>query len=159
MAVPQRTDPGFARYTGDERPNIWAEHLADHNALASGSVSNTVAGVTFTIGTIAGDVINIGIVLEDADGNALTAVANVIGFLSDDIAGLDVSGTAPDGTFIIGTDGFILASITAKLVFLLQSDAIGAIDLDITETGADTWYFVVVLANGTQVVSSAIVIA
>lgn len=159
MVIAQRTDPGYPRYTGDAAPNLWAEHLADHNALHAASASDTVAGVTWTIGTIAGDVINIGIVLTDAEGTAISSVAVVTAFLSDDIAGLDVSGTAPDGTFIIGTDGFIVASVTAKLVFILQSDAIGAIDLDITETGADTWYFVVVLANGTQAVSPAIVIA
>ncbi len=158
MAIPQRTDPGFARYTGDERPNIWAEHLADHNLLHAESVSDTVAGVSFVIGSQGGDIINIGIVLEDADGNAITSVAVVTAFLSDDSGGLDVSGTAPDGTFVIGTDGFIVASVTAKLVFILQSDAVGAIDLNLTETGADTWFFVVVLANGTQVVSGAIVI-
>jgi len=158
MAIPQRTDPGFARYTGDERPNIWAEHLADHNALHAESVSDTVAGASFVIGSQGGDIINIGIVLEDADGNAITSVAVVTAFLSDDSGGLDVSGTAPDGTFVIGTDGFIVASVTAKLVFILQSDAVGAIDLNLTETGADTWFFVVVLANGTQVVSGAIVI-
>ncbi len=158
MAIPQRTDPGFARYTGDERPNIWAEHLADHNALHAASVSDSVAGASFVIGSQGGDIINIGIVLEDADGNAITSVAVVTAFLSDDSGGLDVSGTAPDGTFVIGTDGFIVASVTAKLVFILQSDAVGAIDLNLTETGADTWFFVVVLANGTQVVSGAIVI-
>ena len=158
MAIPQRTDPGFARYTGDERPNIWAEHLADHNALHAESVSDTVAGASFVIGAQGGDIINIGIVLEDADGNAITSVAVVTAFLSDDSGGLDVSGTAPGTSVAIGTDGFVIAALTAKLVFILQSDAVGAIDLDLTETGADTWFMVVVLANGTQVVSGAIAI-
>lgn len=159
MAIPQRTDPGFARYTGAEKPNIWSQHLADHNALHAASVSNTVAGVSFVIGTEAANVINVGVQLEDADGVAVAAVGVVTAFLSDDSGGDSISGTAPATSVAIGTDGAIIVELTTKLAWILQSESDGDIDIDITETGVDTWFLVVVLANGTQVVSAAITFA
>ncbi len=159
MALAQRTDPGFPRYTGDASPNLWTEHLADHNELHGASVSDSIAGVSFVIGSESSDTINVGIQLEDADGNAIASVGVVTAFLSDDSGGLGISGTAPATSVLIGTDGAIIVSLTAKLAFILQSEADGDIDLNIIETGVDTWHLVVVLANGTQVVSAAITFA
>ncbi len=159
MALPQRTDPGFARYTGDEKPNIWAEHLADHNTLHAASVSDTVAGVSFVIGSESSNTINVGIQLEDADGNDVAAVGVVQAFLSDDSGGLGVAGTAPDTSVLIGTDGAIIVEYTTDIAWMLQSEADGDIDINIIETSVDTWFLVIVLANGTIVVSEAITFA
>ena len=160
MALPQRTDPGFARYTGAEKPNIWAEHLADHNALHAASVSDTVAGVSFVIGAEASNVINVGIQLEDADGVAVAAIGVVTAFLSDASTGIGISAAAPDGSVAIGTDGAIIVEHVTDLAWILQSEADGDIDLDINDvTGTPTWHLVVVLANGTMVVSAAITFA
>ena len=123
------------------------------------SLDGIPAGVTFTIGSEAANVINVGLQLEDANGNDLAVAGNVRAFLSDNSTGLDVTTTAPDGGIADGTDGNITGSITANIHLLLQSEADGDIDIDITETGVDTWYLVVVLPNGKQVVSSAITFA
>ena len=159
MALPQRTDPGFARYTGDQKPNIWSEHLADHNTLHAASVSDTVAGASFVIGAEGSNTINVGIQLEDADGGAVAAVGVVTAFLSDDSGGLGISGTAPATSVLIGTDGAIVVEHVTDLAWILQSEADSDIDIDIIETGVDTWFLVIVLANGTQVVSAAITFA
>ncbi len=118
-----------------------------------------VGGATFTIGDEAGNSINVAIQLTDADGNDLAAVSYVTAFLSDADTGIGVAATAPDGDIAIGTDGAILGELVADKVFLLQSEADGDIDLDIGESGADTFYLVVILPNGTQVVSGEITFA
>ena len=89
-------------------------------------------------------------------GADIDYAGHVMAYLSDDSGGIGISGTAPATSVAIGTDGAIIKELTTKLAWLLQSETDGDIDLTITETGADTWYLVVVLPNGTQVVSDAI---
>ena len=123
------------------------------------NIQNAPANVSFTIGTEATNAITVNIQLNDKSGAALTAAACVFAFLSDNATGLDVSGTAPDGGVASGTDGDIIVAHTAALVFTLQSETDGDIDIVITESGADTWYLVVVDAYGKQHVSDAITFA
>lgn len=111
--------------------------------------------VDFTIGTEAANAINVALQLNDAAGVALATRAAVLAYLSDDANGDSIAGTAPDGNVAIGTDG-VLIPVVADKAFWLVSEADGDIDLDIGESGADTWYLVVVLPNGKLVVSSAI---
>jgi len=94
--------------------------------------------------------------LEDADGNDISAIAHVHAYLSDVSTGIGISGTAPATSVAIGTDGAIIVEEVTKLAWWLQSEADGDIDLNITEVGAQTWYMVVVLPNGFQIVSTAI---
>lgn len=119
------------------------------------TVENQVAGVTFVIGAPA-TAVNVGLQLEDADGNDISAIAHVNAYLSDVSTGIGISGTAPATSVAIGTDGAIIVEEVTKLAWWLQSEADGDIDLTITEVGADTWYMVVVLPNGYQIVSGAI---
>lgn len=121
--------------------------------------ANAPLDATITVGTEADNAINVAIQLKDAGGADLAVPGYVTAFLSDDSGGVAISGTAPATSVAIGTDGAIIKELTTKLAWILQSEADGDIDLTITETGADTWYLVVVLPDGSQVVSGAITFA
>ena len=127
--------------------------------VQSGGKAGRICGVTFTIGAEATNVINVGLQLTDAQGNDLDEIGTVFAFLSDSATGDSISGTAPATSVAIGTDGAIIVEHTTKLCWTLQSESDGDIDIDITETGADTWYLVVVLPDGTSTVSDAITFA
>jgi hypothetical protein len=118
-------------------------------------VVNRVGGATFTIGTEAANVINVAVQLTDGTDD-IAAAANVRIYLSSVATGLDFEATGPD-SWAIGTDGSLLAdggdSVIAGQVV---SEADGDFDLDITKSGADTFYLVVVLPNGGIAVSGAI---
>lgn len=111
--------------------------------------------VDITVAAAVGDVINVALQLNDAAGTALATRASVFAYLSDDANGDTIAGTAPDGHVAIGTDGLAIPLVTDK-AWLLTSEADGDIDLSITESGADTWYLIVVLPNGKLAASGAI---
>jgi hypothetical protein len=114
--------------------------------------------VDFTIGSEAGNVINVGIQLNDAGGTALATRASVYGYLSDDANGDSIAGTAPDGGWAIGTDGLLIPGVTNKSAIFV-SEADGDIDINITESGTDTWYLILILPNGLLAASGAITFA
>ena len=119
--------------------------------------ANVVGGVDFTIGSESSNVINVALQLNDVRGNAVGQRCGVFAYLSDDANGDSVVATAPD-TVAIGTDGLAIETVADK-AFQLISETDGDIDLDIGKTGADTYYLVVVLPDGTLVVSDAITFA
>lgn len=142
--------------------------LADFDKLAAVTASaaelnindGIAAGATMVVGTESSNAINVTIQLTDADGADLAAIGHVRAYLSDTVTtGIGISGTAPATSVAIGTDGAIIVEEVTKLAWWLQSEADGDIDLTITETGADTWYLVIVFADGTQAVSDAITFA
>jgi len=114
---------------------------------------------TFTIGTEAANVINVGVQLTDRhNGNELTERTCLPWYMSDDANGDSIAGTAASGGIAIGTDG-LLIEWTANLAGLATCEADGDIDIDITETGIDTWYLVLVMPDGRLQVSGAITFA
>jgi hypothetical protein len=124
------------------------------NAAIIGSPLNA----TITPGAEAGNIINVAIQLQDGDGTDLTNVGALVFYLADDAAGLTPSGTAPDGGIAIGTDGALIEWVP-NLSGLAISEADGDIDIDMTESGAATWYLVLVLPNRQLKISSAITFA
>lgn len=112
--------------------------------------SSVVAGVTFTIGAEAANARNVQVKL--ASGGAHGAV---LAYLSDDASGNSIVATAPSGGWAIGTDGLLIPLVTNKAAYLV-SEADGDIDVTITEAGVKTVYLVIVLPDGSLVVSSAI---
>lgn len=152
---------------GQHQSTIYTEQGGDVMVVESGGAIDVqrggnigrICGATCTVGAEAANVINVAIQLTDAQGNDLDEVGTVFAFLSDASTGIGISGTAPVTSVAIGTDGAIIKEHTTKLAWTLQSEADGDIDLDITETGADTWYLVIVLPDGTSVVSDAITFA
>jgi len=116
--------------------------------------ANTVGGAVMTVNAEAANVINVGIQLNDADGNAMAQAASVVAYLSADAAGQTIA-TAHSSSPAIGTDGLLQALVT-DLTFLLTSEADGDIDIDFTETGALTVYLCIVLPDGSLSISDAI---
>lgn len=122
-------------------------------------LAGKVAGVTYTIGSEAANVINVGLQLEDQAGDDLAARACVFAYLSDDANGNSNVATAPDGGWAIGTDGLLISVVDNKAAFLV-SEVDGDIDIDITHAaGAKTVYLIVVTPTGNLLPSAAITFA
>lgn len=115
---------------------------------------NQVAGATIVVGAEAADVIKVTIQFTDAAGADMATRVAVPWYLSADANG-DAIATAHSGGVAIGTDGLLL-EWTANLSGLLISEADGDADIDMTEAGALTAYLVLIMPNGSLVVSDAI---
>lgn len=102
--------------------------------------------------------INVTIQLKDSAGADLAVRGSVYAYLSDDANGDSIAGTAPDGGWAIGTDGVLHPMIAGKAARLV-SEADGDIDVTITESGAGTWYLILVMPDGKLVASGAITFA
>ena len=116
--------------------------------------------VEFTIGAeTGGDTINVGIVVKDARGNPPTGPCILRAFLSDVATGLGISAVATTTAPAVGTDGSLLSiDVTGKMM-TLQTDAEGAVDINVIQTAAQTYYLVVILPDGSIAVSGAITFA
>lgn len=137
--------------------------LAGTQVTASAAELNTLDGTavtwpdllpsapTITVGAQAGDVINVAVQLNDVQSNAIAASKEVRVYLSDDSAGDGLAGTAPDGGWAIGTDGTINEQTTANKAAFIWTESDGQFDVDITESGADTWYLCVVIGTNLYV--------
>lgn len=116
------------------------------------------AYATLVAGSEDTNVVNVAIQLyADADGTIeLDNVASVEIWISDAATGIGLAATAPDGGFAIGTDGDILAELVTSKFAIVQSEADGDIDIDVTESGTDTFYVALrVPATGRVFVSGA----
>lgn len=155
-------DAALLKINGTQVTSTAAELNAVDGITSSVDELNALDGapfdVDFTIGSEAGNVINVGLQLNDAGGTALATRASVLAYLSDDANGDSIAAAAPDGGWAIGTDGLLIPVVTNKAAQLV-SEADGDIDINITESGADTWYLIVVLPNGLLVASAAITFA
>lgn len=113
---------------------------------------------TITVSAEATNVVTVGIQLLDGNGDDLANVAGVYFYLSDDSGGSGVAATAPDGGIAIGTDGTLAQVVAGKCGWLI-SEADGDIDIEVTESGTDTFYLVLILPSGEIVVSDALTFA
>lgn len=107
------------------------------------------------VGTETENVINVAIQLKDVAAADMAVRGSVLVYLSDDANGDSIAEAAPSGGVAIGTDGLAIPVVAGKCVQLI-SESDGDIDLDIEESGEDTWYLIVVLPNGKLVASDAI---
>lgn len=122
-------------------------------------LQNLHLNATIVVGAEAADVINVAIQLKQAkSGDDLAVRGSVFAYLSDDANGDSIAATAPDGNVAVGTDGLLIPVVTDK-AFQLVSEADGDIDLDITESGTDTWYLILVMPDGRLIASDAITFA
>jgi len=142
--------------------------IADCDELKAGNDAQegtdgllTPLGCEFTIGTEAANVINVAGQVRSsllaAKGSDIAQSVALKAYLSANADGSTLA-TAPDGGVAIGTDGLILPDV-ANQVFTIVTEADGDFDIDITETGAGTWYLVIVNALGQLVISDAITFA
>jgi len=110
--------------------------------------------VEFTIGEEITNTKNVAMVFQSG-GNPLYDFGFVQAYISDNSDGSTLAATAPSGGWAIGTNGLLLPIIANKYA-TLRTNVAGLVDVTITETGVDTFYVVVILPDGTQVVSSAV---
>jgi len=155
MPLQENAVGSISTWAAESTPDL---HATEHNALHT-AYNKPAAGAAFVIGAEASDIINVGIVLSDNEGDTMAVVSSFQAFLSDDSGGDSIASTAPDTSVGVGTDGAIIVEHTTDLAWILQTEDDGAIDLDIDESGVDTWFLVVVLPSGLQVVSAAITFA
>ena len=125
---------------------------------AGGVVDNigAVAGATIVVGAEAANVRLITIQLTDGAGADITVRQVVTVVVLLDANGDAIVTTGGSTGIAIGTDGAILATVVAKKVFLVVSEADGDIDLSWTDTGTEVAYLGVVLPNGKLVISTAL---
>lgn len=146
--------------TKTQASSIWTLRQAKWiNKLFGEIAAASAASASFTIGAEATNVINVAVALLDGAGTALASLHGVSVFLSDASTGIGIAATAPDGGIAIGTDGAILDATVADKALWAQSEADGTFDFDIEESGVATWYLVVQLPDGKQIVSDAITFA
>lgn len=112
------------------------------------------ATASFTIGTEAANVINVGIQLKDGLGQDLNHRCGLKMYLSSDANGDTIEGSGPD-SWAIGTDGILLKDGGDSLISgILISESDGDIDLNMTHVGADTFYLNLVMPGTGKVVTS-----
>ncbi len=111
--------------------------------------------VEIVVGVEVPNVINVTLQAVDGQGVALAQQLSFLAWLSD-TAGAAATAAAPSVGTSIGTNGVIIIEHTAEILFELLTDADGALDLDIEEAAADTWFLNVRLPGGAIVSSAAI---
>lgn len=113
---------------------------------------------TVTVSAENTNVVTVTIQLQDGNGDDLANVAGVYFYLSDDSGGSGVAATAPNGGIAIGTDGTLAEVVSGKAGWLI-SESDGDIDIEVTESGTDTFYLVLIMPSGEIVVSDALTFA
>ncbi len=154
--------------TGEEILNspasalLAANNLSDvgtkATARANLGVYERLGTPAFTIGDEIANVRNVAVQLKDSAGVNLAVRANVLAYLSTDSGGGNLVATAPDGGVAIGANGVAIPLVADK-AFRLTTNATGAVDLDIEESGDATYYLTLVMPDGRLVVSNAIAFA
>lgn len=124
-------------------------------AVANGiALTPKCVDATITVAAEDTNVRAITIQLKDANGNDLDEAAQVrlTVFTNATRQALATGGSTG---IAIGTDGTILATHTAKLVFDIMSEADGDIDLTWTDIGTESVVLGLLLPNGNWVMSEA----
>lgn len=118
---------------------------------------NAFNQATVTVGTKAGNVINVAVQLLDAVGNQPVSVTNVEVYLSDSSVGNGLTATPLTAGPTIGTNGTILGVITANKAVQVITNATGAFDLNLTQSASPvTYYFVIVMPDGSIITPIAV---
>lgn len=117
-----------------------------------------VQSAGFTVGAEDTNAITVNVQLKDKRGQDASQRLNVRWYLAGDAAGDTLTGTAADSV-AAGTDGMVNTTTTGK-AGNATCEADGDIDFVITyASGALTVYLVLVMPDGTLVVSGAITFA
>lgn len=115
------------------------------------------ASAAFTIGSEAGNEINVAVQLYDGAGDAIATRCSINWYLSDDPDGDTLVAAAT--SLAIGTDGLVIENISNS-AGLVTTEADGSFDMTIGDaSGAATYYLVLVMGDGRLIVSDAITFA
>ena len=110
---------------------------------------------TITVGTESSNVVNVAVQFNDVTATAMTEPVSAFIYFSDDALGQTVT-SDPFDTLAVGTDGTIIVAYTAGAVVQAVSEADGDLDLDCTQSAADTVYMNIVAPDGTLLTSSVL---
>ncbi len=139
--------------------NLILGALGNLKAAMSGTkvnITQPCVDASITVGAENTNVRAITIQLKDAYGNDID-YQEIVDIFVVGAANLDaIVGTGGSTGIAIGTDGAILATIVAKKVFRVASEADGDIDLTWTDTGTEAAYLALRLPNGRTIFSSAL---
>lgn len=129
---------------------------ADLEVLGSFYQVGIMAAAEYAIAGESGDdKITVTIQLNDYAGSALTARMGAMWYLSEDANGDAIADGAPSGGIAVVTDGLLIEWVS-ELSGWLVSEADGDIEVVLEDNGADTFYFVIVMPDGTLDVSAII---
>lgn len=109
----------------------------------------------FSIGTPGGGLVNVAVTLQDAQGVSPGQRVSLPFYLASTATGDTITPSA--ATIAIGTKGGPLLQIVSGKAYHVVSDANGQFDINITATGV-TYYLVLIMPDGSLVISSAIVL-
>lgn len=112
----------------------------------------------FTIGAEASHTINVAVQLQDARGQAVTQITQCSCYLSDNADGSTLTATPTTSAPAIGTNGVLLGITTTGKFFDVITNKSGQFDVNIVNTSAQNYYLVLLLPDGTILVSPIIAI-
>jgi len=138
----------------------WREYLGIGQLVRGDkSIECPAYDVVMTVGTEAGNAIDVAVQLNDHNGKALEVVGVVDFYLSDDAAGAVPTAAVPDGGIAVGAAGKMLETVTDAAGKLI-SDAAGLVNVVISDTtGTPTFYLVIIPPTGGMIISDAITFA
>jgi len=117
--------------------------------------ANAPAGATITVTQTNTATFNCAIQLEDAAGSDLAAAGAVFAYLAKTATGDQICADSTDTSeFAIGTDGLFVETLT-DIAGYLVSESDGDIDVNVTTLPTKTAYLILVLPDGTLVISDA----
>ncbi len=123
-------------------------------AFDSFGTKGELYGATITVQAESGSTVQVDIQLTDFFGKDLATVGSCLAYLSDNADG-STTGTAHTTSPVINTDGLMMILLT-DLAWLLISESDGDISIDFVDSSTSTVYLVLVMPNGTLVISDAI---
>ena len=115
-------------------------------------------GASFVVNAEGGDAIAVDVTLVDMNSAAMTEPCMVNCYLADDATGLTPTAAVPSASGVVSVGAEVFQYI-AQGGWFIVSDATGEFTLTLGEAGAGTWYLVVVMPDGTLVISGAITFA
>lgn len=121
--------------------------------------SDAYGYAVITVGAEAGNVINVAVRAQDVTRKNIANRVGIVCWLSDVNTGQGITGTAPNGTVAIGTNGTIIEEFITKKKWHIITDATGRFDLNVGDSGTPTWYLVLQFPDGSIQVSPAITFA
>lgn len=124
--------------------------------LATAQALLDALGVTITVAAEDTNVVNVAIQVIGGDDQDIDANVHLLVWLTDTEGADVVPGTAPDGGTAVGATGVVLVELTADVLMLAVTDSNGNLELDVTESGAATWYLNVGLPGGGVAVSDVL---
>jgi len=110
-------------------------------------VANLPGSVTFVIAASTANITLVTGTVKSTSGLALAFPTSFDLYLSDAVTGAGLTAVTASGAVTVGTPGAVIGTYTTKKALRVQTDAVGAFQLSITDT-AKTGFYVVYALDG-----------